>query len=70
MPRQNKTVDVSCKVFFFFTGKTSQRFYTDMLIEAPDARTAIAKAETKLDGMDTEMAWGQWAITGCKRDER
>jgi 1,2-phenylacetyl-CoA epoxidase PaaB subunit len=70
MPRQNKTADTNWRVYFFFTGKSSQRFYTDMGIEAPDARTAIAKAETKLDALDTEMAWGQWAITGCKRDER
>ena len=70
MPRQNKNADTKWHIYFFFTGKTSQRFYTDMVVDAPDALEAIHKAEKKLDGMDMEMAWGQWAITGCKREER
>ena len=70
MPRQNKITDTNWRIYFFFTGKTSQRFYTDMMVEAPDAIGAIQKAEKKLDGMDMEMCWGQWAITGCKREER
>lgn len=70
MPRQNKIADANWRIFFFFTGTSSQRFYTDMVMPAPDAITAVQRAEAKLDAMDMAMNWGQWAITGCKREDR
>jgi len=70
MPRQDKVTDTTWNVFFFFTGKTSRRFYTSMTIYAPDALSALQGAEEKLDKLDEEMCWGQWAITGLKREER
>jgi hypothetical protein len=70
MPRHKNTKNMTWKIFFFFAGQTSQRFYTDIKLEAPDALSAIIKAEEKLEALDQEMAWSQWAVTGCKRDEQ